>query len=254
MSMSIPSAKLKDVMQCLGEWRGKTRATRREMQSLLGLLNFVATVAPPTRLFTNRMFDSLSETGPTSLSCQFKQDVQFFLDLLPIFNGRKIMGKQVLPYQHQVELDACLTGCGAVAGEQFYATPFPRGVLLADHSIAHLELLNIVIAVKMWRERWSGWTVQVYCDNLNSVFVLQSGRSRDLFMRACAREIFLQTAAWDIELQICHRPGLSMIWADALSREHTHEKYAQFVKDDPHLQGASRIMVPPEYFDIENKL
>ena len=131
------------------------------------------------------MLDNLRETGPTgatSLSYQFKQDVQFFLELLPIFNGRKIMGKQIVPYQHQVELDACLSGCGAVAGNQFYAAPFPQHVLGKEHPIAHLELLNIVVAVKVWRERWLGWTVQVYCDNLNSVFVIQTGKSRDLFM------------------------------------------------------------------------
>ena len=109
--------------------------------------------------------------GSTSLSLQFKRDVHFFLELLPLFNGRKLIAKQILPYQHQVELDACLTGCRAVAGDQFYATPFPASVQEKEHSIAHLELLNIVVAVKMWRERWSGLSVQIYCDNLNSVFV-----------------------------------------------------------------------------------
>ena len=257
MSMAIPAAKLEEIMVCLEEWRGKLRATRKEMQSLLGLLNFVASVAPPARLFTNRMLDNLRETGPigsTSLSLQFKRDVHFFLELLPLFNGRKLIAKQILPYQHQVELDACLTGCGAVAGDQFYATPFPASIQEKEHSIAHLELLNIVVAVKMWRERWSGWSVQIYCDNLNSVFVLQSGKSRDIFMRACAREIFLHTAACDIDLQICHRPGLDMVWADALSREHTHERFATFVRNDPHLSTATRATVPLEYFTIRNTL
>ena len=164
------------------------------------------------------------------------------------------MGKQLLPYQHQVELDACLSGCGAVAGDQFYATPFPPSVLVEAHTITHLELLNITVAVKMWRERWSGWTVQIYFDNLNSVFVLQSGRSQDKFMRSCAREIFLLTASSDIKLEICHRPRLQMIWADALSREHTHPKYASFVASDPHLVASTRIKVPPDHFTLQNKL
>ena len=145
MSMTIPKEKMGEIMQYLGEWGGKLRATRKEIQSLLGLLNFVASVAPPVRLFTNRMLDNLRETPPvgaTSLSHQFKLDVKFFQELLPIFNGRKVMGKQVLPYQHQVELDACLSGCGAVAGDQFYAAVFPREVVKAAHTIAHLEWLR----------------------------------------------------------------------------------------------------------------
>ena len=71
MSMAIPEAKLAEIMVCLGGWLHKLRATRREMQSILGLLNFVASVAPPARLFTNRMLDELREapqTGSTSLS------------------------------------------------------------------------------------------------------------------------------------------------------------------------------------------
>ena len=138
MIMAIPALKMGEVMACLQEWQGKLRATRKEIQSLLGLLNFVASVAPPARLFTNRMLDTLREAPPygaTSLSLQFKQDVGFFAELLPIFNGRKIMGKRVVPYQHQVELDACLTGCGAVAGDQFYAAPFPEKVLKLEHPI-----------------------------------------------------------------------------------------------------------------------
>ena len=257
MSMAIPGEKMGEIMACVREWTARTRATRKDMQSLLGLLNFVASVAPPVRLFTNRILEALREStqrGANTLSCQFKQDILFFAELLPMFNGRKMMLKAVVPYQHQVELDACLTGCGAVAGEQFYATPFPDHVLRAEHTIAHLEMLNIVVAIKVWRHRWSGWTVQVFCDNLNSVHVLRSGRSRDCFMQACAREVFLHTAACDIDVHICHRPGVAMVWADALSREHTDKRYADQVRDDPHLSGATRLTVPTGFFNIKNTL
>ena len=171
-----------------------------------------------------------------------------------MFIGRKIMGKKLVPYQHQVELDACLTGCGAVAGDQFYAAQFPEHVLREQHPIAHLELLNIVVAIKVWQRRWTGWTVQIYCDNLNSVCLLQTGKSRDRFMRGCAREVFLWTAAADIDIQVCHRPGIEMVWADALSREHTHARFAARVRDDPHLRAATRVPVAQEFFEIKNSL
>ena len=101
MYMAIPDEKMAEIMLCLGIWKSRTRATRKELQSLLGLLCFVASVAPPVRLFTNRMLDDLREAPPvgaSSLSYQFKQDVLFFVELLPMFNGRRIMGKQLLPY------------------------------------------------------------------------------------------------------------------------------------------------------------
>ena len=49
MTMSIPVQKMKDIMLCLEDWHGRTHATRREIQSVIGMLQFVAKVAPSVR-------------------------------------------------------------------------------------------------------------------------------------------------------------------------------------------------------------
>ena len=117
------------------------------MQQLLGLLQFVASVSPPARVFTNRMLQNLLEMpkkGTESLSWGFKQDLQFFLELWPEYNGIKIVQKSQVPCQDKLELDACLTGCGEYAGGEYYAERFPQRVLDGEHPIAHLEMLNAV--------------------------------------------------------------------------------------------------------------
>ena len=94
MKISVPPEKLSEIMVLLQGWEGKRRATRREMQSLLGTLQFVASVSPPTRVFTNRMLMNLREApqrGTETLSWGFKRDLKFFLDLLPHFNGVKVV-------------------------------------------------------------------------------------------------------------------------------------------------------------------
>ena len=71
MTMAIPQPKLEEIMGILEEWNGRTRATQREMQALLGLLQFVSSVSPPTRVFSNRMLQNLCDTprrGSESLS------------------------------------------------------------------------------------------------------------------------------------------------------------------------------------------
>ena len=131
MTISIPPCKLREIMEILGEWGGRTRATRQQMQQLLGLLQFVASVAPPTRIFTNRMLTNMRETpkrGTESLSLGFKKDLRFFADLLPDFNGIRIVEKETIASQGNLELDACLTGCGAVSGDTYYAREFPSSV------------------------------------------------------------------------------------------------------------------------------
>ena len=106
MTISIPPAKMEEIMALLRDWRGRQRATLHQLQSLIGTLQFVAGVSPPTRIFTNRMLQCLREAhkhGSESLSWGFKRDLAFFLTLLPRFNGVKIIAKDDITYQDQLE-------------------------------------------------------------------------------------------------------------------------------------------------------
>ena len=253
MTISIPALKLAEIMDILEAWRGKMDATQREMQQLLGLLQFVAGVSPPTRIFTNRMLENLREMprrGRESLSLGFKCDLAFFLDLLPHYNGVRIIVKKDIAAQRVLELDSCLSGCGAFVGDSFYAEEFPREITREQHNIARLELLNIVIAIKVWCERWQGQAVHVHCDNMNACLAVRSGRSRDPFMQHCIRELFVYQARYDIEVHAEHTPGKTLLRADALSRMHMDNRCRQFVRNDVTLSRARRVRVPVESFRL----
>ena len=257
VSMTIPAAKLEEIMVELGDWKGRTRATRGQMQRLVGLLQFVASVAPPVRIFSNRILQCLRDMphrGSDGLSLGFKKDLKFFQDLLPSITGVRIIDKTELPYQEEVELDACLTGCGATIGAQFYAEAFPDEVLAAEHIISHLELLNIVVALKVWGREWRGRRVKIYCDNSNACLAMQTGRSRDEFIQHCIREIFLLMARYDAELVAEHRPGEQLTRADALSRMHASEAHHRWVQADAALRAAERVRVPSHTFELTSEL
>ena len=257
MTMSLPPKKRDEVAACLRNWEDRTRATLREVQSLFGLLQFVTSVAPAARLFTNRILDTIREVGNdkyVTLSWGFKRDVKFFRDLLPDFRGVKIMDKPDTPAQHSLELDACLVGCGGVSGTEFYGRTFPPDVIAQDHPIAHLELLNIVVAVKLWSEEWAGHKVRITCDNMNAVLAVHTGRTRDPYMQHCAREIHLFCARHDIELLISHAPGTHMVRADALSHEHLGGACSDIVAKDPLLRKGVRIYPEDNLFRLINEL
>ena len=220
MTMSVPQVKLQEVMEIVQQWQGRVRASRNDMQKLLGLLQFVASVAPPARVFTNRMLQGLREApvvGAGSLSLGFKQDVAWFARMLPEFNGVKMMVKQDIQGQALLQLDACLTGCGAFNGQEFYSKPFPTEVLEREHPIARLELLNMVLAVKLWAPQWAHKRLRIHCDNMNACVAMRTGRARNEFFQACVRELFVHTVRHDVELIPEHRPGVLMQTADALS-------------------------------------
>ena len=85
-------------------------------------------------------------------------------------------------------------------------------------SIVHLEMLNALLAVKMWAQDWADTSVCMYCDNRAVVGVISSGRSKDEYLGACARNIWLLLAKYNIKLQVKHIEGIHNVNADILSR------------------------------------
>ena len=257
MTIEIPQEKLNEIMDELRGWEEKTRASQREMQRLLGLIQFVASVSPPARVFSNRMLTNLREMpkkGTESLSLGFKCDLAFFLDLLPDYNGVRIVDKTNVPCQERLELDACLTGCGAYTGDGYYAEQFPSSVQREQHTIAHLELLNIVVALKVWGRVWRGHKVQVKCDNMNACLAVQTGRSRDSYIQHCVRELFVLQASHDVELKVVHCPGKKMVRADALSRMYCNDRCREWVIRDAQLARAERVRVRDEVFVLQSRV
>ena len=257
MTMSIPHDKLSEIMQSLGEWKNRIHATRKEMQSIIGVLQFVAKVAPPVRLFINRMLECLRDTPPTgchTLSWGFKKDIDFFLKLLPQINGVRIIDKALLVPADVIELDACLTGCGAWCGSKFYGRKFPHYIMKQEHPIAHRKFLNLVVAVKLWARWWAGHRIEIRNDNMNTCLMIMTGKSIDPFMQSCARELYQVVAANDIDLNVVHTPGLLLNLADALSREHTDIKFRRVVQQSPEIAKAVRVYPRDNLFEIENTL
>ena len=61
-------------------------------------------------------------------------------------------------------------------------------------TIVHLEMLNILVAIRTWGEAWAGTTVRIHCDNQAVVSVLNTGRTRDIILAAISCNILMETA------------------------------------------------------------
>ena len=129
-------------------------------------------------------------------------------------------------YQCTVYLDACLTGFGGVFADKIYALQIPLS--FKDYTIVHLEILNIVVALKIWGDIWKNQIIDIRCDNMAVVEVLNSGKARDPILATCARNIWLLTAIFNIQLTVTHIPGVQNTVADLLSRwEGTDHQFAK---------------------------
>ena len=216
-TLKIPSDKLTEIQMLCKKFALKNKVTKNQLQSLLGSLLYITKCIKPAQFFLNRMLHLLrcnTDKNQILLTNEFHRDLNWFNTFLVPYNGITFFDHKH-PH-HTVYLDACLTGLGAIFGHHIYSLPIPIGY--NDYTIVHLEILNIVVALKLWGESWQDQVIEIMCDNMAVVEVLTSGRARDPTLATCARNIWLLTALFNIQLLVKHVPGVQNQTADLFSR------------------------------------
>ena len=139
-----------------------------------------------------------------------------------------------------IELDACLTGLGARFNNQFYQYQFKDNEVPCSFSIVHLEMWNVLIAMRVLAKEWNNYSLVIKCDNEAVVSVFNSGATRDNVLAAMVRNIWLTTATHNIKVRLVHIPGLNNVCADLLSRWGTtkcnFEKLRKYIIDPVWVQ------------------
>ena len=216
-TISIPSDKVSEIIQTCHNWSSKKFCTKRDLQSLLGKLLYITKCVKSSRFFLNRMLEVLRNSQKRvkiQLTPEFHRDLNWFIEFIPKFNGSAFFVHHNI--QYEIELDACLQGLGARCGDQVYAIEIPLN--FENMGIVHLEMINILVAIRTWATLWKGKNIRIHCDNQAVVSVLTTGKTRDSRLAAIARNIFMEIAAYDICLRTVHISGKNNQVADNLSR------------------------------------
>ena len=88
-------------------------------------------------------------------------------------------------------------------------------------------MLAVLVGVRTWGHRFQGMRLQIFCDNMAAVDVINSSRTKDVFLASCLRELWLEVATHGFELRAVHLPGEQNRVADWLSRWDRHKKYQE---------------------------
>ena len=94
--ISLDPRRIKEVLDLVATWEGKTQCTITELKSLLGKLQHVCKVCKPARAFINRLLNMLREKkGKRNIVIgpEAKEDLKFFAKLLPHYNGVHVLKK-----------------------------------------------------------------------------------------------------------------------------------------------------------------
>ena len=183
-TLEITSDRMSEIREILLEWEHKTVASKKEVQSLIGKLQFAGTCVRPGRIFISRMLNFLREMpdrGKIKVPLDFLKDARWWRIYIARYNGISMMPLANWSAPDCVfSCDACLSGCGGWSGQEYFHASFPRCILEQNLHINALELLTIVICIKVWGDSWTSKRILVYCDNEASVTVLNSGKRRIL--------------------------------------------------------------------------
>ena len=190
---------------------------RRQLQSVIGSLMFLHKCVHSTRIFVNKTF----RLGHQNIKVTdiMRKDLRWFLKFTPQFNGTTMYDHQSIEQVETLHTDACLTGVGGVWKNNVYTGRIPdyMGGINA-YSITHLELINILVALKTWGYLWCHQRVFIFTDNMTIGSIYKSGFTRDDKLAAFVRNVWLYTAKYDIELVVEHILEKDNTIADMLSR------------------------------------
>ena len=222
-TMEVTAERLQEISELLDIWSGKKRASKRELQSLLGKLVFISKCVYSSRVFISRMLATLrslkKQNHRFKIGQQFKKDLAWWRSFLKVFNGVSFIPEMIWSKpDEEMSTDACLSGGGGWSGCEYFSCQFPEFIIRKNFHINALELWVILVGLRLWHANFRSRRIQLFCDNQVSVGLINSGKGRDPILLKILREILFLCSTNGIQIRAVHLPGLENRRADKLSR------------------------------------
>ena len=258
----MPRSKLDKVLGLVRKWEEKVNASKRELQELLGYLHHVSCAIRPGRLFVSRMLQDLRLSyrvapHPVSLSEGFMRDLQWWKKCMLGWNGISIFLHDLK--ENLVQLDASTNGgeggrpgLGGVnlVDREWYEVTLP--LECPNYEIGELELINHIVAARLWGPLWQGLEISGDCDNTGVVSLLGSGKSTSetrlemarLFCQLQIQHKFLWLPSW-IGTKENDLSDAASRWGHASAREHFNTCNIKL--------KLKQVNVPNAFFNIDQE-
>ena len=185
MIARLPEDKLQKIRSLLATFKVRRKVTLRELQSLIGLLNFACSVIIPGRAFLRRLIDlTVGIVKPhylIRLSQESRADLLAWESFLSSFNGKScfLFDQWVDSDTIRLYTDAAGVngGFAAVLGQEWFSGPWPDNM----HSL-HItikEFFPIVLAIEIWGNRLKNHKIIFMTDNIAVVHIINKTTSKE---------------------------------------------------------------------------
>ena len=230
MILELTPERIIDIRNETDKWLSKESASKKDLQSLIGKLNFAASTVRSGRLFFSRIITcmkNMPKHGICKIDAETRKDIKWWSLFMEKFNGVSMMHELSWRQIDQtISSDACLSGLGGFCSGEYFHCKIPER-LKAMVSINELECTAVMIALKVWAERLSGLNILMHCDNQPTVKTINAGKAQNEYMQKCLREITYLAAMYSFQVRMEFKPGVQNRTADFLSRWENSPKFKE---------------------------
>ena len=175
MESILPLDKLSKAKDLLLKFLNKDPCRLREMQTLIGFLNFCCLVITYGRAFLRHLIDLTIGVLKSYYHIRLNNAVKADMNLCDQFNGKSMFLNEKFLTSDTFKLfidSAKSLGFGAVYGSYWLYGTFPPE--WNTFNISFLELYPIALAVHIWAPRWKNHSILFYTDNLAMVSIINN--------------------------------------------------------------------------------
>ena len=157
ITLRLPDEKLHQVRDELALFQKRTRASKKQLQSLAGKLNFCASVVYGGRGYSRRIIDTFNALKASNhkakLNDDIRADISWWQFFMHAFNGRSmLLDKQPIT---SVFTDSCKSAAGGVYdGNWFYLNWDIDWPQISNMHINVKEAMAVYLAVYRWAPLW----------------------------------------------------------------------------------------------------
>jgi len=231
MHARLDPVKLAKAATLVQSFEGRKKCTQRDLQSLVGFLNWAAKVVYGGRVFLRRLVTLCNSVALPGHHLRITADAG--LDLLwwreeglPRFNGAAMVVPPTPLPSCSFQCDACGAGGLGVFFEGGFASftlaeaaaLFPDAPPAGEH-IAVYETYVVLVAVRLFPDVVAGCHLAVRSDTTETVAAINKFTARRPLVMQYVRELFSLSVSLSFRVSAVHLPGKENDLADALSRQ-----------------------------------
>ena len=221
MQARLPIDKVTKYAKLLKDTSEVRKVKLKQMQRVIGCLQFAVRVVIPGKPFIRRLIDTIIGVSVpfhyVTLNSEAQKDIAMWQTFLDYYNGKSFFIKDYVS-SHQLHLGSDASGfaCSAHFGREWFSINFPPS--WKGFSIAFLELYPIVVAINVYGRRMCNSHVTFHCDNKSVTYIINKQTSKDKKIMVLVRNLVLTCMQYNIVFKAQFIRGVDNVLADRLSR------------------------------------